>query len=390
VRIGGRRARPIRRVVPAGLVAAVVMGGTVLGLSGPATAAAPPPSAPLATGLADGSTFWAVVPMGRLGDPLNTFWEAFAAGPSGPWQLVTPKAVASNGGLVLAPGAGALTVGFQPSQNLVLSPLAVSADAGAHWSPGLLPLRLGLVPDALAERPSGGLLALTRAGVLVVSAGSVPPWRAATSAAALAATGAGRTCRSGGLSAVAADPAGQAVLGTSCASARVGVFVGSASSWRLAGPTLGGGVRSTRVLRLVADGPTLSVLVGTASSRGAGLVDLESGDGGATWSVSASLPVPSGTTLVSTSPTASGFAVQLSGPPGSLWTLAYAAEGGRGTWDRQPAPPSGTQAVVPGPGGLDALAVSNSRLTVWSLAAGTTSWARTQSLEVPVPYGSSS
>ena len=38
----------------------------------------------------------------------------------------------------------------------------------------------------------------------------------------------------------------------------------------------------------------------------------------------------------------------------------------------------------------DAFTVSGSRLSVWSITAGTSSWSRTQTVEVPVPYGSSS
>ena len=61
-----------------------------------------------------------------------------------------------------------------------------------------------------------------------------------------------------------------------------------------------------------------------------------------------------------------------------------------GPWQPLPALPPGTATLAPVPGGgLDALAVHGARLTVWQLAAGGTSWAGIQTINVPIQYGSS-
>ena len=45
--------------------------------------------------------------------------------------------------------------------------------------------------------------------------------------------------------------------------------------------------------------------------------------------------------------------------------------------------------ALPAGGGFDALAATGSRLSAWRLAAGAAAWARTQSIDVPIQYGSS-
>ena len=82
----------------------------------------------MATSIATTADDWAVVPMSA--DP--AFWEVFArAGNSGSWKLVTPPGVADNGGLVAsAGGAKSLTIAVRPSQDLVFSPLAETANGG--------------------------------------------------------------------------------------------------------------------------------------------------------------------------------------------------------------------------------------------------------------------
>ena len=64
---------------------------------------------------------------------------------------------------------------------------------------------------------------------------------------------------------------------------------------------------------------------------------------------------------------------------------------GPGTaWVTLPAPPAGTGALAVRGTTTDAFTVSGSRLSVWSITAGTSNWSRAQTVEVPVPYGSSS
>ena len=131
-------------------VAVMALGGPAP--AGAASAGASLLSAPLPAAMTTGTGTWAVVPMGHLGDLLNTFWQVFYRPNGGSrWALVTPPGVADNGGLVAHDeGAGSLTIGFQPSQNLLISPLAYTSDLGRTWSPGLVPQPLARHPDALA------------------------------------------------------------------------------------------------------------------------------------------------------------------------------------------------------------------------------------------------
>ena len=154
--------------VPAASVAATTAATT--------TGAPVPPTlrAPLATALTTPTGSWAVVAMGHTGQLVNTFWQLlFRAPGASSWRLVTPPGVADNGGLVLSVGSdGAATVGFEPSQQLRYSPLALSTDNGATWAPALVPGSLVAAPDALAVASGnpGGALALVRGSAVRVLA----------------------------------------------------------------------------------------------------------------------------------------------------------------------------------------------------------------------------
>src|SRR5580692_4205393 len=68
---------------------------------------------------------WATVPVGRLSDPLNTFWQLlFKASDSKTWSNdVERTAVATNGGILLAgTSTGQLVAGVRPSNLLTFSP----------------------------------------------------------------------------------------------------------------------------------------------------------------------------------------------------------------------------------------------------------------------------
>src|ERR1019366_2188602 len=111
----GRRARAcdphVRRVKArtplAGGVAALVASAVVLAAcSSPGTGhgATPgdsplPVEVPLDATFAIGSAVEAVVPMGRLNDRLETFWQLFfRSTATSPWELSTPPGVPANGG----------------------------------------------------------------------------------------------------------------------------------------------------------------------------------------------------------------------------------------------------------------------------------------------------
>jgi hypothetical protein len=114
--------------------------------SSPSTAGSPssddPPAIPLTASASTAAATWAALPMGDLGDPVNTFWQlvTLTAG-SSRWKLTTPPGVATNGGLAVSlPPSGSVLAGFGPSQDLLFSPVAESTDAGATWLPGASPV----------------------------------------------------------------------------------------------------------------------------------------------------------------------------------------------------------------------------------------------------------
>jgi hypothetical protein len=349
-----------------------------------ATVAGPGPrvvTAPLSTSLVTAQGTWAVAVMGGPAGSRNGFWQLFVR-PTGAarWTLVTPPAVADNGGLVAAGGAGgtSLLVGFRPSQGLSFSPLAVSADAGKNWTPGLLDADLADVPGALAVGVSGRTLALLQDGSIEVAA-TAGQWSQLSSMGALAASAPGRGCGLVAVNAVSFGKNDTPIAGGSCARRGVaGVFAESGGTWRAAGPVLPGafGGDQVQVIRLA------SAPGGTVALMAAGTSLFAAWSGAAGWTVSA--PVAAGRVV------ASGF-----GPGGGVWVLlgggrAEAAGGAGGAWRALPAVPAGAQTLAPDAGGgYDALAVSGGTLTVWRLGPTGTTWARVQVIKVPIAYGSS-
>ena len=61
-------------------------------------------------------------------------------------------------------------------------------------------------------------------------------------------------------------------------------------------------------------------------------------------------------------------------------------------WHKLPALPSGRAVVLalPDGGGTEALAADGSTLTSWQLTGQPGRWSKTQSIKVPIQYGSSS
>jgi hypothetical protein len=379
---------------------AVLVAGVGLLLAGCASAgthAAAVPSdttasAPLATSMvasstaaASGGAAWAILPMGGAAADENQFWELFTR-QAGHWQLVTPPGVADNGGLV-ATGAGAsVTVAFRPSQGLTFSPLAVTTDGGKAWATGLLDAPVASVPDALAGDGTSTMLALLSDGAVDQASASGAGWTRLAAPGAIASSAAGRRCQVGGLTAVAYTPSGTPLVAADCGRAGVaGVFAHVGGDWQAAGPTVSG-AQSAQVLRLSGTGSGDIALL-QAGGRGGGLVAAWTGPswtGESTgWTTSAPL---AGAGQVIGSGT---------GPGGAVWVLlagnrAAVISGAGGTWRMLPAPPPGTAALAALPGGVfEALAVSVAKLTVYRLSAAS-AWSRTQVINVPIQYGSSS
>jgi hypothetical protein len=379
----------IRRAVLAGLLAVLVAG------CGSQAAPVAPPSvvvqtAPLATSLVTAQGAWAIAVMGGSASS-TSFWQLFVRPTAaGRWSLVTPPAVADNGGLVAAGGTGgtSILVGFRPSQGLTFSPLAISSDTGRNWTPGLLDAALADVPDALAVGASGRILALLRDGSIemapTAAGAAAGQWSQLTTLAALAASAPGRSCGLVGLTAVSFGQNDTPMAAGSCARRGVaGVFADGDGTWQAAGPTLPAGLGGDQVQVLGLARPVLADRgSGDTALLLAGTEMLAAWSDGTGWTVSGPVPAAGGIT-------ASGF-----GPGGSVWVLlrsgrAETVAGLGGSWQAPPPVPTGTATLAPGiGGGYDALAVSGSVVTVWRLASA--SWAKVQVMHVPIRYGSSS
>ena len=106
----------------------------------PTGAVAAPSKAPLPASVQTRAGTWATVPMGDLGQPLNTFRQLFfrPAGSASWSDRVQATATATNGGLVLADDNQDLVVGVRPSNMLTFSRSEeLALDAGsdlASWA----------------------------------------------------------------------------------------------------------------------------------------------------------------------------------------------------------------------------------------------------------------
>ena len=374
------------------LAAALTAGCGSAASSGPGPAPeAPAAGAPfLATSLVTPAGTWAVAEMGGSVASHNNFWQLFAR-PAGStqWKLVTPPGVADNGGLVAAGASGrALITGIRPSQYLTYTPLAITRDGGQAWSPaGPLDAGLANTPDALAASPgTGNLLAVLTTGAVKVATPGYTRWSTLATRGTLAATPAGRRCGLTRLTAAAFSGLGMPLLAGICSHrGTAGIFARTGGTWRLAGPALPASMagRPTRVLGLTVAGHRETALLAAGTGRDTVLLAAWSASGGR-WARSPSLPL-GGARVVSVSAGSGGATeVVLNGRAGV--TL-----GGPGSsWQWLPFLPAGTQTLALGPRAqVDALAAAGTTFTDWAWAPGSAAWAKTQTLHVPVQYGSS-
>jgi hypothetical protein len=385
-----RRGRASLLLAAAALAVAVLAAGC--GSAAPragATASAPQPPS-LSTSLVTTTGTWAVAVLGGSAAQHNNFWQLFVRpAATSTWRLATPPGVASNGGLVMASlGAGSVLAAFRPSQDLSYSPLATTHDNGTAWTPGLLDAALADVPDALAATPGGGhLLALLAGGEVQRSGPGGTAWRRLATHRALAASAPGRRCGLGRLTATAFSPAGVPLLAAGCTRpGTAGVFAYTGGTWHLAGPVLPApdAHQTVTVLRLTTAGGTTTALLAAATGTAARLLAAWSTDGGAHWSLSPPLPLHGAKLTSASSGSGGAVAIVLNGRRAE--TIADAA----GPWRPLPTLPPGTATLAPGPaGGWDALAVHGTKLAVWQLAPGGGPWAATQTINVPVQFGSS-
>lgn len=376
------------------LVAAGALAGGCTSTPAPPAASTPAPvlSVPLATSVQGAGATWATLPMGDLGQPLNTFWQLLVR-PDGSdtWSnQVEATAVATNGGIVLAPGAAALVAAVRPSQDLHYSPLVVTTDAGQSWSPGVLDAGLVDLPGALASHGTDQVLALVGASgstELMGSTGSLLRWHPVAGQRQLA-VAAGTGCALSALTAVA-DLGGTDVVGGTCRHpGTAGVLVGGPGDWRLDGPALPDSLLAGRVevLGLWPEAGGLTSLLAVSDGNG---IDLLSAwwTAEGTWQVSAPLALGGGAQVGSLGSDGGSGSFVLIDDAGRL--LLEHDSGPGAAWSAMPAPPAGTATVAFVPGSApEALAVDRSVLTVWSLGDG--GWTTAQKLDVSIQYGSSS
>lgn len=391
------QSRTVRRLV--NTIAAAGFGAGVLagcGSSGPTasneTSASTGPAIPVTSSSMTGTSTWASLAMGHLNDPLNTFWELLHLSGSR-WRLATPPGVASNGGLVMAVSPGSVLAAFGPSQDLLFSPLAYSADQGSSWQTGVLPSGVSLVPEALAQRGHESLALLHAGGgeVVVASSADLSTWTPAVTAAALRRQSGTAHCQVRFLTAVGMSAGNSIMVGASCAhGGRAGLFVRSSTStvWSSAGPEIpGASAGPTQVVRLDQTTDGVAALVSAGSGAGARLYGMWSASGDGPWTVSTGLPL-SGASVQSTGVTDSGGFV-VSTRLGSAHPSASVIGPHGSQWKSLPPTPAHTASVTAGPEGTyDALVPVQSTLSIYGL--GSAGWTRVQTLHVDVPYGSSS
>jgi len=345
----------------------------------------------LATSLVTPAATWAVVVMGGSAASHNNFWQLFVR-PAGAseWRLVTPPGVPDNGGLVVAGGGGqSVVTAFRPSQYLTFTPLTRTTAGGRAWS-AMNPLDAALanVPDALSAAPgSGRLIALLTDGAVETAQPGATAWRTLTTRHALASTPAGRRCGLAGLTAVSLTPAATPVLAGTCARpGAVGIFAASNGTWQAEAPALPAALARQRVtvLRLTRTGNSMTALLTAGTGPGEPILAAWSTDDGGHWTLSAPLRL-GGAAVTSASFGPGGAAcVVMTGRHGAVIT------GGR-AWKALPDLPPGTATLAPGPAGtFQALAVHRGALTVWQTSARGTAWLKkTQTINVPIQYGSS-
>ncbi len=386
--------RPRLTALPT-LAACLVVCVAGLAVGVPPASGAAPAVAPLSSAIETAGGSWAVLPMGQLSDPSNTFWQVLHAGPgSSHWSVVTPQGVADNGGEVVGVSPGTTLVGTLPSQLLRFSPLSLSVDGGTTWRPVFLPGGLAARPDSLAGGGSatGGALAIVGNTVLRARPGFAS-WSPLVSVRRL--DQASRRCDITALDAVAVGPTGAPLVATGCRRGGVvAIFTTSSGSWRQVGTTLprtrtGG---STSVLRLESGGPVTTALV--AASHGSSSVLAAVWQKGGGWTASAPLALPSHRPLLASSVGVAGTVAVMVGPKSA--PVAYDLVPG-GPWTRLPALPPATSALGPlepgislGGPSLDAFTVAGAELDVYALSPSGTAWVKVQSGQVPLAYGSSS
>jgi hypothetical protein len=400
--IGGSTIRPRRRSGGRKFAEAltfIVMGAAAISGCGAGPTASTRPrgtvSASLATSINTSAGSWATVPMGHLGQPLNTFWQLFfRSSQAKAWSNESSAlAVATNGGLVLATNQRTLTVGIRPTEYLGYSPLISTFDARV-WAAANPIAGLRDLPDSLAVNARGGALALVGKGDstrVLTSRGGLAGWGELVSQGSLASTQSGKTCGIGALTAVGYLHS-QAIVGATCRRAGIiGVFAREAGAWALIGIRLPAPLQgaSAGVLGMQASSRGLCALLGITARQRVGLVAACT-TGTGDWRVSDELALNGADETVSLGPSSGpGLFALVAASRQSLGLEVLSASDMR--WSRLASPPPGTATVSFSTGGqVEALVVDDTLFSDWQLGRAGERWRRIQALKVPIQFGSSS
>ena len=280
-----------------------------------------------------------------------------------------------------------------PSDLLTFTPIIATDDSGRSWQDGLIDAGLAKTPDSLASDGAGRTLALTgdnTTAKVLSSAHGLSNWQTVTAEAQLAATPAGRRCGLTALTAVTYAGTTPLVAGNCSNSGVSGVFVLRSGGWQAAGPPTAP-ASPVQVLGLRTQAAVVTGLFATTNAADAGdLTAAWSIDGGQHWTESPSLPLAGPQRIKSFGPAdGSGVFVLVANPDDTDRLYTITAPGR--TWRQLPPPPAGTATLaITTPGQPQALAVNNTKLTVWTLAPNTHQWTKTETIPVNIQFGSSS
>jgi hypothetical protein len=196
-----------------------------------------------------------------------------------------------------------------------------------------------------------------------------------------------------GVESLATGAGSSLYAGTRCSSGdRAGVFEYDGSSWREVGPKLAalGAHASRSVLLLETSANGINAVVATSSSATTHLLVAHSSMKGTAWTTSPSLRLPLSASIISTgSFGASGVYVVWRNRNGGVFA---AISTGAGRWSVLPALPGEAETIAlpeGDPTTIDALGGHHSTFFVWRLDARLSRWQQTETLSVPIIYGSS-
>ena len=336
--------------------------------------------APLVSGsMADGVST-AVLALGHLNDPKNTFFELLASASIGAgFRLATPSGTTTNGGIVVSAPSGVAAI---RQFDLLRSSALVQLTSGAEQGSAEIAPEIGPGPSSVARDPSSGAVALLSAkGSVVVGRGLAGPFHTVATLFSLRQL-TEKHCAPSAITSVAYSSRGQLALGLRCTRGNgLGILTSAGGSpWVLASAAAPGSSAPSSVLRLdpAGDGGFDALVLQSNSIRMVHLI-------GGIATLSAPVSVIDVATLRSTTHSEvvdAPYALVAVRNDGSVITCRV-DRSPVGTSSCRPAQSSATVLVFPQAGG--------GLLTLWVTNGGTVhvqNSAGMQVLKVSVPYGS--